>query len=309
MRAQMEQVLQNPQQCAELMQLCIARTEVLTLFPAELRLRITPVPPTEEEVETRSDHSMASGLPLQMRAPTEEAPSSTDLVHWPAPQLFGLIRASTDQLEQRLQEAERSTEIARKEQFVAHTYRMQEAHDKLQVQHKLEKVQEKLVEAWPEIQKVAPELPEASDVGEPEKQIELLQEAWTQLATRTDQLQVKLQQVQQEAEQQPQQLQEQMQKIVLQGNNARATLHKHTMDCTKIFREVSDWMGIIARWNQVLEEVHTKIQVLNEEVAVTMDPMEQQQKFDQIQQADNELNTLYEAQSIAKKELHVIFDR
>jgi hypothetical protein len=34
-----------------------------------------------------------------------------------------------------------------------------------------------------------------------------------------------------------------------------------------------------------------------------MDPMEQQQKFDQIQQAKNELNTLYEAQSIANKEL------
>jgi hypothetical protein len=36
-----------------------------------------------------------------------------------------------------------------------------------------------------------------------------------------------------------------------------------------------------------LEEARTKIQVLNEEVVVTMDPMEQQQKFDQIQQADN----------------------
>jgi hypothetical protein len=157
MRAQMEQVLQNPQQCAELMQLCIARTEVLTLFPAELRLRIAPVPPMEEEVETRSDHSMASGLPLQMRAPTDAAPSSTDLVQWPVPQLFGLIRASMDQLEKRLQEAERSVEIARKEQFVVQTCRMQEAHDKLQVQRKLEKVQEKLVEAWPEIQKVVPE--------------------------------------------------------------------------------------------------------------------------------------------------------
>jgi hypothetical protein len=94
-----------------------------------------------------------------------------------------------------------------------------------------------------------------------------------------------------------------MQKIVLQGNNARAALHKHTEECKQIFREVSDWMGIIARCNQVLEEVHTKIQVLNEEVAATMDPMEQQQKFDQIQQADNEMNTLFEAQSIAKKEL------
>jgi hypothetical protein len=53
-----------------------------------------------------------------------------------------------------------------------------------------------------------------------------------------------------------------------------------------------------------LEEVRTKIQVLNEEVAATMDPIEKQQKFDQIQQADNELNTLFEAQSVAKKELH-----
>jgi hypothetical protein len=60
-------------------------------------------------------------------------------------------------------------------------------------------------------------------------------------------------------------------------------LHKHTTDCTKIFKEVSDYMGIISRWDQVLEEVHTNIQVLNEEVVVTMDPMEQQQKFDQIQ--------------------------
>jgi hypothetical protein len=61
-------------------------------------------------------------------------------------------------------------------------------------------VQEKLVEAWPEIRKVAPELPKASDVGEPEKQIELLQKAWKQLTTFTNQLQAKLQHVQHEAE-------------------------------------------------------------------------------------------------------------
>jgi hypothetical protein len=35
-----------------------------------------------------------------------------------------------------------------------------------------------------------------------------------------------------------------------------------------------------------------------------MDPIEKQQQFDRIQQADNELNSLYEAQSIAKKEMH-----
>jgi hypothetical protein len=73
------------------------------------------------------------------------------------------------------------------------------------------------------------------------------------------------------------------------------------VDCTRIFKEVSDWMGIIARQNQVLEELHTKIQVLNEQVVVTMDPIEQQRKFDQIQQADNELNSLYKEHSIAKK--------
>jgi hypothetical protein len=215
MQAQMVQVLQNPQQCAELMQLCITRTEVLTLLPADLRLRIAPAPPTEEEVETRSDHSTGSGLPLQWRVPTDAAPSSTDLVQWPASQLFGLIRASTDQLEKRLQDAESSAELARKEQLYAQTCRMEEKHDRLLAQCKLEKVQEKLAKAWPEIQKVAPDLPEASEIREPEKQIELLQEAWTQLATHTEKIQAKLQQVQQEAEQQPRQLQDQMQRIIL----------------------------------------------------------------------------------------------
>jgi hypothetical protein len=66
-----------------------------------------------------------------------------------------------------------------------------------------------------------------------------------------------------------------MKKIVLQGNNAREALHKHTAECTNIFREVNDWMSIIARRNQVLKEVCTKIQVLNEEFVAMMDPMEQ----------------------------------
>jgi hypothetical protein len=91
---------------------------------------------------------------------------------------------------------------------------------------------------------------------------------------------VLLPQTQQEAEQQPWKLQEKMEKIVLEGNNARETLHKHTTECTRIFREVNDWMGIITRHNQNLEDVYTKIQVLNEEFAATMDPLEKQQKFD-----------------------------
>jgi len=63
-------------------------------------------------------------------------------------------------------------------------------------------------------------------------------------------------------------------------------------------------MGIIARCNLNLEDVHTRIQLLNEEVASTMDTLEKQEKFDQIQQEDNELNALFEAQLVAKKELH-----
>jgi chromosome segregation ATPase len=139
---------------------------------------------------------------------------------------------------------------------------------------------------------------------EREHQIELLQGEWLQLAFRVEHMEVQLWKTQQEVEQQPQKLQEKMEKIVLEHNNVRATLHKCTTECTNIFREVSDWMGIIARRNQSLKDVHTKIHVLNEEVVAMMDPLEQQQKFDQIQQAYNELNSLFEAQSIAKKELH-----
>jgi uncharacterized protein YoxC len=63
-------------------------------------------------------------------------------------------------------------------------------------------------------------------------------------------------------------------------------------------------MGIIARCNQVLEDVFTKIQVLNDEFSATMDLLEQQQKFNQIQHVENELNALFEARSVEKKELH-----
>jgi len=173
----MEQVLQNPQQCVELMQLCISKIEVLTLFPAMLRSNIATRPLIDNEVETHSDHSMASGLPLHTRTPIDVAPSSANLMQWPVMQLFGLIRESTYQLNQRLQEAERSFEVARKEEFAAQTCMMQEAHEKIQVQRKLERVQEKLSKSWPEIRKVAPKLPEVSDAGEPEHQIELLQGA------------------------------------------------------------------------------------------------------------------------------------
>ena len=62
-------------------------------------------------------------------------------------------------------------------------------------------------------------------------------------------------------------------------------------------------MGIISRCNQTLEEFHLKIQSLNEEAVKTLAPLEQQEKFEKIKQEENDLNALYEAQTVAKKEL------
>ena len=106
-----------------------------------------------------------------------------------------------------------------------------------------------------------------------------------------------------EAEIKPKKLQDQLEKVVLEGNNARVTFHKRIVECTTIFKEVSDWMGIISRCNQTLEDLRLKIQSLNEEVSNTMDPLEQQEKFDKIQQVNNDLNALFEAQTMANKEL------
>ena len=145
------------------------------------------------------------------------------------------------------------------EVFLAQASRKQEEHANIQVEHRLERVQERLVEAWPEIRIVAPQLSEASDVGESEHHIELLQGSWSQLAIHVEKMEVQLQQSQQEVDTEPRKLQEKMEKVVLEGNNARVALHKCTTKCTKIFREVSDRMEIMARHNQTLEEVRTRI--------------------------------------------------
>jgi hypothetical protein len=85
---------------------------------------------------------------------------------------------------------ERSTEFTREEALLVKTCRKQEEHAKIQVEHRLERFQERLVEAWPKIQKVTPQLPEASDAGESEHQIELLQGAWSQLAIHAEHMEV-----------------------------------------------------------------------------------------------------------------------
>jgi hypothetical protein len=123
------------------------------------------------------------------------------------------------------------------------------------------------------------------------------------LVERVEILKAQLRDNKKEAEFQPKKLWEKMEKIVLKGNNARETLHKQTVECTKIFKEVRDWMGIISRCNHTLEDLRMKIQSLNEEEKNDLDPLEQQEKFDKIQQTDNDLNALYEAQTMSKKEL------
>jgi hypothetical protein len=44
--------------------------------------------------------------------------------------------------------------------------------------------------------------------------------------------------------------------------------------------KLDNYMGIITRHNQTMEDVCARIQFLNELVGVTMDPLEQQEKFD-----------------------------
>jgi hypothetical protein len=104
------------------------------------------------------------------------------------------------------------------------------------------------------------------------------------LEDRAEDLQEKLEGMKLKAEGQPRELQQQLERVVLEGNDARDVLHKKTVECTTIFKEVSDWMGVITRCNQALEELCMKIQTLNEEASKAQDPLEQQEKFDEIQQ-------------------------
>jgi hypothetical protein len=107
-----------------LLQLILARTEVLRLLPSTLRSRLVPGPSAgEEEVETPSEHSTTSGLPLQTQAPKEETPSSIDLAQCPATHFVGMIGESIDQLEKRLQKAKISAEFTREEALLAQTCR------------------------------------------------------------------------------------------------------------------------------------------------------------------------------------------
>jgi hypothetical protein len=51
------------------------------------------------------------------------------------------------------------------------------------------------------------------------------------------------------AEAQPRELQQHLERVFLEGNDARDLLHKKTVECTTIFKEVNDWMGVITHCN------------------------------------------------------------
>jgi hypothetical protein len=59
--------------------------------------------PGEEEVETPSKNSISSGMLLQVQLPLDVTPSSRNLAQLPTTQLVGIIRASIEKLDQRIQ--------------------------------------------------------------------------------------------------------------------------------------------------------------------------------------------------------------
>jgi hypothetical protein len=111
----------------------------------------------------------------------------------------------------------------------------------------------KLTEIWPTFRKATPQMPEYNATAEPEEQLRLVQQAWEVLTDRAEDLQTQLEGMKLKAEAQPKELQQQLERVVLEGNDARALLHKKTVECTTIFKEVSDWMGVITHHNQALE--------------------------------------------------------
>jgi hypothetical protein len=79
---------------------------------------------------------------------------------------------------------------------------------------------------------------------------------------------------------QPKELQQQLKRVFVEGNDARVLLHKKTVECTTIFNEVSEWMGVITHHNQALEDLRIIIHTLNEKATKTHDPLEQEENFD-----------------------------
>jgi hypothetical protein len=123
-------------------------------------------------------------------------------------------------------------------------------------------------------------MPEYITTTESKEQLELVQQAWEVLTDLVEDLQTQLEGMKLKAQAQSRELQQHLERVVLEGNDARDLLHKKTVECTTIFKEVRYWMGVITCHNQGLEELWTRIQTLNKEATKTHNPLEQQAKFD-----------------------------
>ena len=88
-------------------------------------------------METPSEHSMASGLPLQARLPLDATLTSGNFSHFPMPQL----------VDHRIQQAEREAKFWKQKGLLAQTQRMQEEHLNIQEKKKVKKVKEKLTKS------------------------------------------------------------------------------------------------------------------------------------------------------------------
>jgi hypothetical protein len=88
-------------------------------------------------------------------------------------------------------------------------------------------------------------MPEYNTTAELEEQLKLVLQAWEVLTDRVEDLQTKLEGMKLRAKVQPKELQQQLERVVLEGNDARDLLHKKTVECTTIFKEVNNWMGVI----------------------------------------------------------------
>jgi hypothetical protein len=83
LKEQLEHILQDPQQCSELLQLYLAHVEAIPFLLLALKTKLAQQLrgsiKGEEEVETPLEKSMVSGLPLQIKLLLEATITSIEL--------------------------------------------------------------------------------------------------------------------------------------------------------------------------------------------------------------------------------------
>ena len=86
-------------------------------------------------------------------------------------------------------------------------------------------------------------------------------------------------------------------------NRVQSRLHQATQNSQQIFNKVQDYMGLLAKCNQPMHGLRTCITQLNVDIAILINPIEQQAKYDQVQAMDNKLYALQEASHQVRKAL------